>query len=122
VAARRGGEAEALAGQFGATTHLWTDPEPASLVIHATLAGMAGAESIGTAVEGWMAPGGRVIDFVYAADDPVIATAAEKAGTGYEDGWRLLVYQAIESYRIWWGAPPSQEIVDRQLKDGGCAA
>jgi shikimate 5-dehydrogenase len=63
-----------------------------------------------------------VLDFVYGAEDPGLRQAVERRGAVYEDGRRLLVYQAAEAYRLWWGAAPIEEAQFAALRRVGCAA
>ncbi len=119
VYARRPESAEALAAEFGASAP--ARPEgPAPLVVHATTAGRAGQEPPQGVFAELLGPGTRVLDWVYDPDEPHVRTSTEAAGGSYEDGWRLLVYQAAASYAIWWGNEPSAEAVATTLREGGC--
>ncbi|MCI4331033.1 MAG: type I 3-dehydroquinate dehydratase [Thermoplasmata archaeon] len=120
VVARRREEAEVLAREFGAEHRAWNDPHPSSLLVHATVLGRNASDAPPAPLVGWIARGGWVLDFVYGPKIPVVSDAAISAGATYEDGWRLLVYQAAESYRIWWETPPPTEVVRRQLEGGTC--
>ncbi len=122
VVARRPERLQELARQFPDTVVPFDPGTAASLVVHATDVGRA----VGTALEPPLEPClGRdayLLDWVYAAASPSVRLAAERAGATYEDGWRLLVYQAAASYEIWWGQPPPDASIERALAEGTCAA
>ncbi len=122
VCARRPEAAAALAKEFSATAGRPGEARPLPLVVHATNAGRDGAGPLEVPVGPWVGPGGHVIDWVYDAAEPVVRTAATAAGASYEDGWRLLVYQAAESYALWWGSDPEPSSIADALREGGCAA
>ncbi|HYA54723.1 MAG TPA: type I 3-dehydroquinate dehydratase [Thermoplasmata archaeon] len=115
VWSRRPEAAERLAEEFGAHVARGTESSRPLLVIHAT---PVGREALGAAPPpelGWLRSGGHLLDWVYLPSDPVIRTAAERAGATYEDGSRLLVYQAATSYGLWWGTEPTEAQVDSAL-------
>ncbi len=64
----------------------------------------------------------HLLDWVYTPDDPSIRQAAERSGATYEDGWRLLVYQAAASFALWWGNDPEPTSFEAAIAEGGCAA
>ena len=66
-------------------------------------------------------PGTHVVDWVYAPDTPLVRDAAERAGATYEDGRRLLVYQAAATYGVWWGQEPDADELRATLTEEGCA-
>ncbi|MCI4323543.1 MAG: type I 3-dehydroquinate dehydratase [Thermoplasmata archaeon] len=115
---RVGGE---LARRFGAELEAPSRAE-ASLVIHATPAGQAGGTPLDLPLENVLGPGSFLLDLVYAPVNPFLADRAARAGALYEDGWRLLIYQARESYRIWWGVEPRPEAVRTSLEERLCTA
>jgi len=108
VWARRPEASESLAREFGAhAIHRLTDARP-SLVVHATPVGRETREASALPELGdWLRPGVPLLDWVYAPAETVLRAAAARAHTTYEDGSRLLVYQAASSYGIWWGEEPS---------------
>ncbi len=122
VCARRPEAADALAKEFSATVGRTDEARPLPLVVHATNAGRAGAGPLEIPLGPWVGPGSHVIDWVYDAAEPAVRTAATAAGASYEDGWRLLVYQAAESYALWWGSDPEPNSLAEALREGGCAA
>jgi shikimate dehydrogenase len=112
----------ALARTFDATL---VDPRRAtraSLLVHATNAGQETDNPLAFPLEDLLGPGSRLIDWVYAAVDPHVARAAERAGATYEGGERLLVYQAAASFANWWGEAPPSDAVATVLQEVGCAA
>lgn len=122
VLARSPEATRSVAERFGATPLTADELRPFDLVVHATAVGRAGAGTLAVPLAPLIARGGRVLDWVYLADEPHVRDAALAAGAVYEDGWRLLAYQAAASFGIWWGAEPSPEEVDRTIEEGPCAA
>jgi shikimate dehydrogenase/3-dehydroquinate dehydratase type I len=115
--ARREEAGESLAREFGAHARRTCDPSGPSLVVHATPFGRAETGRSPPPDLGWLRPGAHLLDWVYLPDDPVLRKSSEQAGATYEDGSRLLVYQAAASYGIWWGNEPSAEQVANALGD-----
>jgi shikimate dehydrogenase len=121
LVARNEQSAGELARRFGAELGAPSRRE-AGLVINATTAGQGGATPLQLPLENILVPGAFLLDLVYAPEDRTLAERAARATARYEDGWRLLVYQARESYRIWWGMEPPTESVRAALEGGACAA
>ena len=121
VFARRPSAAEALAKEFGAAAGAPGEGAPAGLVVHATNVGREPGSSLEVPIAPWLGRLSHLLDWVYAPNEPVVRRAAERAGASYEDGWRLLVYQAAASYEIWWGRPPAEASVVRSVEEGPCA-
>lgn len=118
VWARRPEESELLAERFEADAVRDPDRVRPTLVVHATPVGrQKGASSPLSEVRGWLRDGVHVLDWVYAPEDPTVRISAERSGATYEDGLRLLVYQAAASYGIWWGEEPSREQVSIALEE-----
>ena len=63
-----------------------------------------------------------LLDWVYDPEVSTVEEVARESGAAYEDGRRLLVYQAAESFRTWWGEAPDPESVEQVLREVGCAA
>lgn len=117
VWARRSEASGALAQEFGA--HAVQDPKNShpTLVVNATTVGLeARKPSELPAMDAWLRAGVHLVDWVYAPQDPQVRTSAENRGATYEDGSRLLVYQAAASYGIWWGEPPTPEQISASLE------
>jgi shikimate dehydrogenase len=110
---------EQLARRFGA--EIWSPKRPipdGALVIHATTVGRGdGFHASGIPFPELLSPHGHLLDFVYAPTDPAVRRAAEARGRSYESGTRLLVYQAAHAFSIWWGAPPSEELIASALTE-----
>ena len=121
VYARRPAAARELADQFGATVGTLSHATPASLVVHATDVGRSETSTLDVAMAPLLSARSHLLDWVYAPGSPVIRQMAESAAASYEDGWRLLVYQAAASYEIWWGSPPGDASVARMVAEGPCA-
>ena len=96
---------------------------PVSLVVHATTAGMAG--NVAPLELDWqdrLGEGTYVLDMVYCPENPQVKETAAARGARYEDGSRLLVYQAAECHRRWWGEPPGDALESWALEEVVCAA
>ncbi len=122
LAARRRAPAERLAREFGAELVGPAPAQPASLVIHATPAGREEAPALELPWHAFVGPSTYVLDFVYRPAFPFLAREVQARGGRYEDGLRLLVYQAAESYALWWGASPAELLQERALREVACAA
>lgn len=120
VFARDARRASGLCDRFDATMGLRPEARPFSLVVHATDVGRGATGPLEVPLAELVGPKTRVIDWVYSPDDPAIQTTTERAGGRYEDGWRLLVYQAAASFGIWWGAEPPPEAVNAAIAEGTC--
>ena len=121
VTARDRTRGRALADRLGAS---WLGPEeyrPFDLAIHATPVGRADAGDLELPLGALLARGSRLLDWVYAPDRSLVRDAAEATDARYEDGWRLLVYQAAASFGIWWDAEPSGSELDATIEEGPCA-
>ena len=118
VFARDARRAKAIAERFGATVGAPPDARPFSLVVHGTDVGRAGAGALEIPLAPLIGRATHLLDWVYAPDDPVIAETCRRSGGSYEDGWRLLVYQAAATYGIWWGADPDPTLIDAAISEG----
>jgi shikimate 5-dehydrogenase/3-dehydroquinate dehydratase len=118
---RRPEAVERLSRSVGGRPGVVADRHPVGLMVHATTLGRSGSGPLEPSLAGWVGPGTVVLDFVYSAADPSLRLTVEAAGASYEDGRRLLVYQAAEAHRIWWGSPPNPEAIDFALRRVGCA-
>lgn len=95
---------------------------PASLIVQTTPVGRSDAGTLELPWEAHLRAGTYFLDFVYRPDESMLRTRVESRQGIYEDGSRLLVYQAVETHRRWWGIPPRPESVDGALKEMGCTA
>ncbi|MCI4365804.1 MAG: type I 3-dehydroquinate dehydratase, partial [Thermoplasmata archaeon] len=120
VCARRDEAATSLAEQFGAEVGDADHPVPASLVVHATSVGRTDSGPLEVPLRPLVTDRSYVLDWVYAAGSRSVSDTARQAGARYEDGTRLLVYQAVESYRAWWGEAPDPESVEVALAEVAC--
>ncbi|MGB6442566.1 MAG: hypothetical protein WBF81_04630, partial [Thermoplasmata archaeon] len=98
------------------------EARPFPLVVHATTAGRDPPIDLAIPLGPIVGPGTQVLDWVYSPTDPVIRRTTEQRGGQYEDGWRLLVYQAAASYGIWWGEEPDAEEIEAAIAEGPCTA
>jgi shikimate dehydrogenase len=122
VVARRREIGVELAGRFGASVGIGSQLQPARLVIHATPAGREGSPTLELPWTRVIGSGTHLLDFVYEPAHPFLREALEARGGTYEDGRRLLVYQAAESYAIWWGSAPAAALQTAALTEVLCAA
>lgn len=122
VVARRPEVADELAQQYGGLNGSAVTLTPSRLVIHATPAGRQGSPMLELPWATAVGPGTHVLDFVYEPVHPILREGVTARGGTYEDGSRLLVYQAAESYATWWGAAPSQALQESVLREVLCAA
>ena len=113
---------ESVARAFEAEPRAAHGAEPDGLVVHATDVGRSGARALDLALSPLLRPGSHVIDWVYDADPPCVRDEARRAGATYEDGARLLVYQAAASFGIWWGEEPGEAELKETLGEEGCTA
>jgi shikimate dehydrogenase len=118
VVARDLDAAARIASDFGAEAAAVPAARLPELLINTTPVGRREAGPPGVDFARWIAEGGRVLDLVYSPEDPIVRNAARSRRSSYEDGWRLLVYQAAESYALWWGAPPEDSDIQRILRVG----
>lgn len=119
---RRAEVAHEVARQFGSEVIDPMHARPDSLVVNATTVGRAGSGGFDVPVRQLLRPGTHVLDYVYRPEDPVLQDAATAAGATYEDGWRLLVYQASDSFRTWWGTDPGDAEIASAVARGRCTA
>lgn len=120
--ARSDRQAEILSREFGAERVGPNGSSPTSLLVHATTSGQAGGTPLSVDMGPLVNPETYLLDFVYAAPDPWLREAARRQGARYEDGRRLLVYQAAETFRIWWGEGPTPAQVSAAVQEAECAA
>lgn len=109
-----------LAREFGADRGGEPFP-PDGLVVHATTVGRDGSGPLEVPLEPYVGRGTYFLDWVYRPDTPSIRRAVAGAGGVYEDGTRLLIYQAAASFGIWWGEEPDPEVLSESLEEAGCA-
>ena len=117
VIARRREVAEELARTYGGRVGVAGELQPARVVIHATPAGREHVPDLQLPWTEVVSTTTHVLDFVYAPDHPFLRQGSLAKGATYEDGSRLLVYQAAESYATWWGSAPSSDLQEAALKE-----
>lgn len=108
VLARDPAAAGALAREFGAELRRPETRRPAQLLVHATPAGSEEMPGLDVPLRPLLGPGTYVVDYVVAPHHRFLEQEARARGGRYEDGGRLLEYQAAESFAIWWGRPPPE--------------
>lgn len=119
---RRAEPTNALARQFDAEPARSADARPEGLVVHATDVGRTGTGPLELPLRSLVRSTTHVIDWVYLPSDPTVRQTVEAAGATYEDGRRLLVYQAAASFGIWWGDEPDPDEITATLREEGCTA
>ncbi|MCI4327236.1 MAG: type I 3-dehydroquinate dehydratase [Thermoplasmata archaeon] len=122
ILGRDGDAVDRVASEVGGVAADERDRHAVGLVVHGTTVGRGDSGPLEPGLDGWIGPGSTVLDFVYAARDPQIPSACDRAGARYEDGRRLLVYQAADAHRIWWGSPPRAAAIRDALGRVGCTA
>lgn len=121
ILARSRTEAKELAREFG-TEIAEGALQPKPLVVHATPVGQTDAAELTVDLRAALAPGTHLVDWVYSPTSPILEALARNAGASYENGWRLLVYQAADSFEVWWGVRPTEDSLRRLVQEGPCAA
>jgi shikimate dehydrogenase/3-dehydroquinate dehydratase type I len=122
VLARRAAPLVGLTSRFGAKSLPPGDARPFPLVVHATPVGRAGTGPLDAPLKELIGPATQLLDWVYSPSEPTVRATVEAAGGRYEDGWRLLVYQAAASFAIWWGEEPTAEELESTMAEGPCTA
>ncbi len=122
VSARAPERAAAIAKRFGATPLDSSGSRPVSLVVHATDVGRGGTGPLEAPLADLVDSSTHVLDWGYSPVDPTVRAITEAAGGRYEDGWRLLVYQAAASFGVWWGTEPAPEELAATIVEGPCTA
>ena len=112
----------AIAQGFDAEARASAEAEPDGLVVHATDVGRAATGPLEAPLASLLRRGTHLIDWVYAPELPYLREEALRAHATYEEGTRLLVYQAAASFGIWWGEEPEEEELERALAEEGCGA
>jgi shikimate dehydrogenase len=120
VYGRHRDSARELATAFAAHAPESGDATVSSLVVHATIVGRVGAGPLEVPLRPLLRRGGYVLDWVYAPASSEIRRQAESAGATYEDGRRLLVYQAAATFSTWWGEEPVPDAISEALREEGC--
>ncbi|MEX2394269.1 MAG: shikimate dehydrogenase, partial [Actinomycetota bacterium] len=116
IANRTRARAEALAAAVGGRTADWGDRDTAAaasdLIIQATSIGMSdGALPLTPrALEGRTR---YVLDLVYGPDETPLVRAAREKGIAASDGLSMLVHQAAEAWRLFFGGDPPLEAFRR---------
>ncbi len=121
ILARDRHRVRSLVHDLGATVPEQPD-SPASLIVQATPVGRSDAGTLEVPWHEHLRAGTYFLDFVYRPDRPELRSEVEARRGTYEDGSRLLIYQAVETHRRWWGVPPRDDLVDAAMKEAGCAA
>lgn len=121
VVARRSEAAQALAEDFP-SEHVRARPAetvaPTMLVVNATPFGQEPGLTLHVPIDRALVRGGLLLDLVYRPRDGALRQMAGSAGAGYEDGFRMLLYQASESFRLFTGREVSPALLERWLRGG----
>lgn len=122
IANRNRQRAEALAAGFPASVRDWADRaamlEGAGLLVNATSLGMEGQPPLEIALDR-LPKDAIVTDIVYRPLETALLAAARARGNPTVDGLGMLLHQAVEGFRAWFGVAPE---VDRALRDELLAA
>jgi len=85
----------------------------ADLVVNATTIGM-GTTEVPTDIER-LAPHAAVLDLVYSPAETSFVHAARDAGHEAADGLRMLLFQGVQAFELWFAESPDQELMWRAL-------
>ncbi len=118
IAARNPETAKSLVEHFGVDLLELPTKAPSDLVVNATPIGRLGTGGIDRSWETLLRRNGYLLDFVYTPEEPLLSAAAGRAGAAYEDGWRLLVYQAAAAYSLWWPDAPTEDSLRALIQEG----
>jgi shikimate dehydrogenase len=109
------GEVDALGRAFGAHR-----PEPGGarpgLILQASAVGRADAGPVGFDLGPWIDPGSYVLDLVYRPERPLVRRWAEQHGAAYEDGLRLLAYQAAAAFGVWLEEDVPEALIEEAIE------
>jgi shikimate dehydrogenase len=105
-----------LAREFGLEVREPDSPRSAQLLVNATPAGSVESPSLDVPIQGLIAESTHLLDYVVLPHHRFLEQEARARGASYEDGQRLLEYQAAESFALWWGRAP--EIPGSSEKNG----
>ena len=122
--ARRRESARELLALFAPHPVGWMDPDsltPSPLVVHATPVGRVEGEDLPFPLEKALGPGSVLLDLVYHPVTSVLKEMARRAGASYLDGLRMLIYQAVESFRHFTGEDIPRAVVENLLDEAGVA-
>ncbi len=82
------------------------------LLVNATCVGMTPYDRLSPWPENVPIPPGIVVfDLVYAPVETRLLQQARAAGAQSIDGLQMLIYQGVESFRLWTGISPSREVM-----------
>jgi shikimate dehydrogenase len=109
------GKVDALGHAFGARRPEAGGPRP-GLIVQASAVGRADAGPVGFDLEPWIGPGTYVLDLVYRPEVPLVRRWTERGGGTYEDGMRLLAYQAAAAFGVWLEEDVPDALVDEALQ------
>ncbi len=117
IANRNRQRAESLATPFSAIVHDWNDRtamlDGAALLVNATSLGMQGQPPLEIALD--RLPGNAIVtDIVYRPLETPLLAAARARGNPVVDGLGMLLHQAVEGFRAWFGVEPK---VDQAVRD-----
>ncbi|HLG90262.1 MAG TPA: shikimate dehydrogenase [Alphaproteobacteria bacterium] len=117
IANRNRQRAETLAAQFPAIVHDWQDRaamlDGAALLVNATSLGMQGQPPLDIALD--HLPGDAIVtDIVYRPLETSLLAAARARGNPVVDGLGMLLHQAVEGFRAWFGV---ESKVDQAVRD-----
>jgi shikimate dehydrogenase len=117
IANRTPGRADEAAGRLGVEAVTWEDVglevAGVDLIVQATSVGLQGGSPLDTGVLEAAAGGGcrALLDVVYASGETEIVRTARASGIQAADGLGMLVHQATEAYRMFWGTEAPVEVM-----------
>jgi len=103
--------------RYGGLTQLPAVIDDTDVLINTTSLGMSPNVSDSPVPEGLLHGGLFVYDVVYNPVKTKLLRDAEAKGAGTLSGVKMLVYQGAEAFRMWTGAEPPVELMQRVVED-----
>ena len=102
---------------YGALNQLPAFIEGTDVLINTTSVGMSPNSSDSPVPEGLLHGGLFVYDVIYNPMKTRLLRDAEKKGAGVLSGVRMLVYQGAEAFKMWTGAEPPIDLMQRVVEE-----
>lgn len=90
----------------------------ADLLVNATPLGLKPGDPL-PLPEAWMPEKRCAMDLVYGRSTTRFLKLAARRGNRIVPGWRMLLHQGAEAFRLWTGRQPPVEVMERALRKAG---